>query len=64
MEKKRGRGRPPKPPDETKAGLLHIRVADDERESYQQAAAKCGLSFSEWVRERLNKAAVRDLKRP
>jgi hypothetical protein len=59
---KRGRGRPPKPPDETKAELLQIRIAQVERVAYQRAADRCKLSFSEWVRDRLNKAAKRDSK--
>lgn len=62
MEKKRGRGRPPKPPEESKADLLHIRIAAEERTSYQKAADNTGMSFSEWVRDRLNKAARRDCR--
>lgn len=61
-ETKRGRGRPPKPPGETLGELLQIRIADDERAAYQQAADKTGMTFSAWVRDRLNKAARRDAK--
>jgi len=59
---KRGRGRPPKPPDETKAELMQIRIGEAERIAYQKSAERCGLSFSEWVRDRLNRAAKREAK--
>ena len=62
MDKSRGRGRPPKPPDEAKGDILHLRIAEEERINYQKSAERCGLPLSEWVRDRLNRAAKREAK--
>jgi hypothetical protein len=62
MDKQRGRGRPPKPPEDSKADVLHLRVGQDERINYQKSAERCGLPLSEWVREQLNRAAKRQAK--
>ena len=43
--------------------FLTIRTADAEREAYRQAAERAGVPLSEWIRERLNKAAKRESKR-
>lgn len=63
MEKQRGRGRPPKPPEDSKADVLHLRVGQDERTAYQETADRSGLPLSEWVRDRLNRAVKREAKR-
>jgi hypothetical protein len=41
---------------------MQIRIAEAERINYQKSAERCGLSFSEWVRDRLNRAAKREAK--
>jgi hypothetical protein len=59
---KRGRGRPRLDPSGPPAGFLTIRASDAERESYRQAAERAGVPLSEWIRERLNRAAKRQPK--
>jgi predicted HicB family RNase H-like nuclease len=54
-------GRPPKG-DRTQAARLYLRADDDEKARYDEAAVKAGLSLSEWIRDRLNRAARRELK--
>lgn len=53
-------GRPPKVPSEVKGKLAAFRFRDEEREAYQVAADKSGLSLSEWVRQVLNHAVQVD----
>jgi len=57
MRKQKPRmGRPPKLPSEIKDRITPIRLKDDEREAYEQAAKRCGLTLSEWIRQTLNYA--------
>lgn len=63
MDEKRGRGRPPKPPEDTKGDVLHLRVGQDERAAYQETADRNGMPLSEWVRDRLNRAVKRETKK-
>lgn len=60
---KRGRGRPRLDPEGPPAKYLTIRASDAEREAYREAAERAEKPLSEWVRERLNKAAKRESKR-
>ena len=62
MDKPRGRGRPAKPPEDSKADILHLRIGQEERIAYQKSAERCGIALSEWVRDRLNRAAKREAK--
>jgi hypothetical protein len=39
-----------------------IRLTDAEKAVYQRAAIKAGLTLSEWVRDRLGKAAKREAR--
>ena len=57
------RGRPRLDPSGPPAKFLTIRASDAERESYRQAAERAGVPLSEWIRERLTKAAKRESKR-
>lgn len=51
------RGRPTMPEGEALDSYLpKIRCKSDERQSYEEAAAREGLSLSEWVRQTLNRA--------
>lgn len=49
-------GRPPKIPSERKDSVTPIRFRIEEKESYQTAADKSGLTLSEWIRQVLNHA--------
>ena len=60
MNKKRGR--PPKDADQLKNENLLIRLEQNEKETFQSAADLAGLSLSSWVRERLKRVAIRELK--
>ena len=42
--------------------MLRIRVSDTEKEAFEHAATIAGISVSAWARERLRRAAVRDLQ--
>lgn len=42
--------------------LLKVRVSDAEKEAFQSAAKIAGITVSAWARERLRRAAVRDLQ--
>ena len=56
-------GRPPRGPKAGAAKHFIMRLTDAERESYARAAERAGVSQSEWIRGRLDKAAKRESKR-
>jgi uncharacterized protein (DUF1778 family) len=56
-------GRPKKPPDEVLAERMEIRLTTAEKQKFAEAARLSNLSLSEWLRDRLNTAAQRDLRR-
>ena len=58
-----GKGRPARDPSGAPSKHFIMRLTDAERADYQRAADRAGLSLSEWVRERLSKAAKRESKR-
>ena len=62
-ETKRGPGRPPLPPGQTKPGVFQIRLSPADRAEYEAAAKRADLSIAEWMRDRLSKAAKRESKR-
>jgi hypothetical protein len=45
-----------------KTDNLQLRLHPKEKEAFEQAADLAGLPLSAWVRERLRKAAVRELE--
>jgi hypothetical protein len=53
-------GRPPRDPKAGAAKIVPIRMTEGEKASYQRAATKAGLTLSDWVRDRLDKAAKRE----
>ena len=55
-------GRPPRDPKAGAAKIVPIRLTDAEKTEYQRAANKAKLSLSEWVRDRLGKAAKRECR--
>ncbi len=62
MEKTK-RGRPPKSPEERKAGVTGFRLNDEERTTLESAAELAGVKLSDWIRMRLLAAAKRELNR-
>ncbi|QQP88694.1 DUF1778 domain-containing protein [Skermanella sp. TT6] len=46
----------------SKTEWLKIRLEPEEKEGFQQAADIAGASLSSWMRERLRRAAVRELE--
>lgn len=55
-------GRPQKAANKRKVGFLKIRIEPSEKDAFQQAANIGGVPLSAWVRERLRRAAIRDLE--
>lgn len=53
------RGRPPKPPGEGRETRLYVRLSADEKEAVEAAAARAGVSLSDWIRRKLNTASRR-----
>ena len=58
-----GKGRPTRDPSGAASKHFIMRLTDAEREHYAQAAERAGVSLSEWMRDRLSKAAKRESKR-
>jgi hypothetical protein len=55
-------GRPPISASGAMGRVFQIRLTDEERAEYQRAAGKMGMKLSEWVRDRLGRAAKRDTR--
>lgn len=54
----------PKGPNTARGGkddLLQVRVGPLEKQGFQKAAALAGIGVSAWARERLRRAAMREL---
>ena len=62
MEEKRTPGRPPIR-DKAQNTRLYVRAIDAEKSLLEDAANRAGMSLSDWIRDRLVKAANRELKR-
>jgi uncharacterized protein (DUF1778 family) len=62
MKDKRTPGRPPvgEKPQNTR---LYVRAIDSEKELIETAARQAGMTLSDWIRDRLVKAAEREAKR-
>lgn len=45
-----------------KVDVMRLRVDDAEKEGFEKAAGRSGLSLSAWARERLRKAAAAELE--
>jgi uncharacterized protein (DUF1778 family) len=54
------RGRPKK--TQVRDAHLEVRVDADEKKAFQDAADLAGIPMSAWVRERLRRAAIRELE--
>jgi hypothetical protein len=55
-------GRPPIG-DESQSARLYLRAVDTDKELFEDAAKAAGMRLSEWIRDRLVKAARRELKK-
>ena len=58
-EIKRGPGRPPVR-EKTQEARIQLRTLDSEKSEYERAAETAGLTLSEWMRNRLDRAAKRE----
>lgn len=56
------RGRPPLPESERAEERLELRIKADDKADWQNAADHAEIALSAWIRERLCKAAKRELK--
>jgi uncharacterized protein (DUF1778 family) len=54
------RGRPKK--KITRSAYLELRLTEAEKSAFNNAAAIAGISTSTWVRERIRRAAARELE--
>ncbi len=61
-ETKRGPGRPPVN-ERTQEARIQLRTLDSEKAEFERAADTAGLTLSQWMRDRLNRAAVRENSR-
>jgi predicted HicB family RNase H-like nuclease len=55
------RGRPPKAENELRKESLLVRLDEQEKEAFREAASVAGIPLSVWVRERLRRIATREL---
>ncbi|MDZ4687482.1 MAG: hypothetical protein SH850_20615 [Planctomycetaceae bacterium] len=60
MKKKHAGGRPPKG-DASQTARIYLRSIPTEKARYEKAAQKAGVSMAEWVKDRLNQSAKREL---
>jgi len=60
MEPERKQGRPPKG-DELRSSRLSVRAEPSDKVRYESAADKAGLTLSDWIKSRLDRAAKREL---
>ena len=55
-------GRPRKGPMVAKSQSMEIRMTPSEKDAFRRASEIAGLEVSAWVRERLRRAATRELE--
>jgi hypothetical protein len=63
METNRPVGRPARDPGGEASKLFPVRLTASERAQYGRAAKRAKMTISEWMRDRLTKAAKRESKR-
>jgi len=56
-------GRPKKDPADARSEIVLVRMTTAERADCENAAEQVGVRLSEWIRERLAKAAKRESKK-
>jgi uncharacterized protein (DUF1778 family) len=60
-------GRPKKKPESVKTEYIELRCETAEKDSFRDAADAAGMPMSGWIRDRLRRAArkeLEDLERP
>jgi len=57
------RGRPRKAPEERLAERIEVRADSSDKRLLEEAAEKSGEKLSDWIRDRLVRAAKRELRR-
>lgn len=45
-----------------KAMVIRTRIDEDEKRAFEEVANLAGISLSAWMRERLRRAAIRELE--
>jgi hypothetical protein len=50
------------PPGDEPLCTVTVTLSESERIDFQKCAERCGLSLSEWMRDRLNEALRREAK--
>jgi predicted HicB family RNase H-like nuclease len=60
MNQKATMGRPPKG-DERRSARIGLRAVPSDKERYERAASKAGITLSDWIKTRLDRAAKREL---
>jgi uncharacterized protein (DUF1778 family) len=55
-------GRPKKKLDALKADYIEVRCEESEKQAFRVAAEAAGLPLSGWIRERLRRAARKELE--
>ncbi|MCC7423512.1 MAG: hypothetical protein IT428_24820 [Planctomycetaceae bacterium] len=53
-------GRPPKG-EEKRTARIGLRAEPSDKDRYERAAAKAGMTLSDWIKARLDRAAHREL---
>jgi hypothetical protein len=55
-------GRPRKGARESKSDSMKIRLTEPEKAAFRRASELSGIGLSTWMRERLRRAAIRELE--
>lgn len=61
---KRKRGRPPKSPEGRLVERIEVRADAADKLQLEKAAEVAGLKLSDWIRDRLKRAAQSELQGP
>lgn len=62
MDEQRGPGRPPVA-GKAQDARIQLRTLGDEKAQYERAAGAADMTLSDWMRDRLNRAAKRELRK-
>ena len=57
------RGRPPKPDGERAEEVFQLRLTSADKALWREAAERAEIPLAAWIRDRLVRAATRDLKK-
>jgi hypothetical protein len=60
--RKKGRGRPRKGSAQTKSESVLLRMEEREKKGFVEASEIAGLPLAVWMRERLRRAAAKELE--